>query len=108
VIPVGLEPTNPLIKSQVLYQLSYEIIVTPEGFEPPLTGPKPVVLPLDEGAICGIQYVKELSNKKPLTEFPSVRGLNIFVFYSKIRMQKPLTPVQIYNPICESHYSPPN
>jgi len=23
-------------------------------------------------------------------------------------MQKPLTPVQIYNPICESHYSPPN
>jgi hypothetical protein len=84
------------IKSAKLYQLSYEIIgrggrtrtceslgpkpsglptfphpviVTLEGFEPPLAGPKPAVLPLDERAICGIQYVKELSNKKPLTEF---------------------------------------
>ena len=57
----GLEPANLLVPNQADYQLSHTpIIVTPEGFEPPLTGPKPVVLPLDEGAICGIQYVKEL------------------------------------------------
>ena len=78
---------DPYIKSVLLYQLSYGIncrggrtrtceslgpkpsglptfphpvIVTLEGFEPPLAEPKSAVLPLDERAICGIQYVKEL------------------------------------------------
>ena len=31
-------------------------MATPPGFEPRLTGPKPVVLPLHHGGVCFIKY----------------------------------------------------
>ena len=41
----------------------FNLFVTPDGFEPPLTGPKPVVLPLDERVIL---WAQRDSNPRPI------------------------------------------
>ena len=76
VTPSGLEPETPVLKARCSKPIELRghnlrlketeimaqkrpylsrIFVTPEGFEPPLSGPKPLVLPLDERVIycCG-------------------------------------------------------
>ena len=57
VTPSGLEPETPSLKVRCSKPIElWSHIVTPEGFEPPLSGPKPLVLPLDERVIYGWWY----------------------------------------------------
>ena len=54
VTPSGLEPETPSLKVRCSKPIELRShIVTPEGLEPPLSGPKPLVLPLDERVIYG-------------------------------------------------------
>jgi len=48
-----LKDSNPhrFIRSEECYPLHQRTIVTPDRFELPLSGPKPLVLPLDDGVL---------------------------------------------------------
>ena len=54
----GVYLPNRLMRT-TLHQYRNIILVTPQGLEPRLAGPKPAVLPLDERVVI-FQYVKEL------------------------------------------------
>ena len=40
----------------------YDFFVTSQGFEPRLSGPKPLVLPLDEEVICRCKWIRTTIN----------------------------------------------
>ena len=59
---VGFEPTTPLLPKQVRYQTApisviiiYLVLDAPLGLEPRLTDSKSALLPLEEGAMSGIE-----------------------------------------------------